>query len=74
MNITNETVVPISQNLTVLINQTNDTADRNVDNIQVVTSVLTQIAVLFVSNMSLPLEVIKTVSKLVILLLLTTEY
>ena len=65
MNITNETVVAISQNLTVLINQTNDTADRNVDNIQVVTSVLTQIAVLFTSSMSLPLEVIKTVSKLV---------
>ena len=49
-NVTANNVVTVSQNLTTLVNEANDTADRNTDNLQVITNVLTQTAALLTST------------------------
>ena len=54
--VTGDNVVTVSQNLTTLVNEANDTADRNTDNLQVVTNVLTQTAALLTSVLSTTLS------------------
>ena len=61
ISITADNIGTVINNLTAIITTTNETADQNTDNLQVIQRALTKTAALF-QNASVPLAVVEQVS------------